>query len=114
MANGGVVMVVVIVCAGCGVGCVWGGHVWCAVCGVVWCGMVLCGVVWCGVVCHPFVLLRLALCCLTIGPVAQWIGHRPMDPGIEGSSAAGIRIVHGAIDIPIPVDFSIYQHRLLL
>ena len=38
VANGGVVMVVVIVCAGCGVGCVCGGgHVWCAVCGVVWC-----------------------------------------------------------------------------
>ena len=38
VANGGVVMVVVIVCAGCGVGCVWGGS--CVVCGV-WCGVVL-------------------------------------------------------------------------
>ena len=38
VANGGVVMVVVIVCAGCGVGCVCGGS--CVVCGV-WCGVVL-------------------------------------------------------------------------
>ena len=26
----------------------------------------------------------------TIGPVAQWIRHRPTEPGIAGSSPAGV------------------------
>ena len=28
--------------------------------------------------------------CLSIGPVAQWIRHRPTEPGIAGSSPAGV------------------------
>ena len=30
------------------------------------------------------------ICFATIGPVAQWIRHRPTEPGIAGSSRAGV------------------------
>ena len=71
VANGGVVMVVVIVCAGCGVGCVWGGGggrgggggASCVVCGV-WCC-----VVWC---CVPEVLMLLGWV-LVIGGWYAWV-----------------------------------------
>ena len=33
---------------------------------------------------------------LLIGPVAQWIRHRPTEPGIAGSSPAGVILVSGA------------------
>ena len=59
VANGGVVMVVVIVCAGCGVGCV--------------CGGVMCGVrcvVWCGVACQVLMLLGWVL---VIGGWYAWV-----------------------------------------
>ena len=30
---------------------------------------------------------------MSVGPVAQWIRHRPTEPGITGSSPAGVTAV---------------------
>ena len=32
------------------------------------------------------------------GPVAQWIRHRPTEPGIAGSSPGGVILTHASID----------------
>jgi hypothetical protein len=36
------------------------------------------------------VFYKLEMRGIAIGPVAQWIRHRPTEPGIAGSSPAGV------------------------
>ena len=49
------------------------------------------------VVHHIFLTFCFLTCNLTSGPVAQWIRHRPTEPGIAGSSPAGVTYFH---DLP--------------
>ena len=34
----------------------------------------------------------------SVGPVAQWIRHRPTEPGIAGSSPAGVIVIISALE----------------
>ena len=51
--------------------------------------------------CLVCLLYSVSFMTILIGPVAQWIRHRPTEPVIAGSSPAGVMFIHDVLCVEV-------------